>query len=133
MGKKWNIQMSMMKDVLVKKSLQTLRLSWKSIHGVEIHSSVKNKFWRQQSVKVLLTWSIKGPISSKLLEKDTTVNSISYCQLLRKKFTLFIELLLYMQVCVYVFTQPLYHTQKATQELFFSFSWILLIWNWLFF
>ena len=55
---------------------------------------VKKTFYLQQSVKkAMLTvfWDMKELITINFLEKDATVNSASYCQLLRQYFTLFIE------------------------------------------
>ena len=60
----------------------------KTVHKVEnIDSPVKKKFPAQRPVKkVILTvfWDMKGPITIDFLEKDATVNIVSYHQLLRK-------------------------------------------------
>ena len=48
---------------------------------------VKKKFWAQQSgKKMMLTvfWNMKEPITIDFREKAATVNSTSYCQLLRQ-------------------------------------------------
>ena len=65
-----------------------------SVHWVETHCFTGN-FLAQWSVKKLMLtvfWDIKGPfITIDFLEKGATVNSASYCQILRQYFTLFIE------------------------------------------
>ena len=56
-----------------------------TLHVVDTDSSVKKKFWAQQSVKkVMLTvfWNIKGPYATDFFEKGTTVNSAYYCFLI---------------------------------------------------
>ena len=68
--------------------LQLRARSEKKIHRVETHTdSQVKKFRAQLSVnKVMLTvfWDMKGPIKIDFLEKDTIVNSPSFCQLLRQ-------------------------------------------------
>ena len=62
-------------------------------------SPVKEKLLAQQSVKVMLTafWDMKRPIIIDFLEKDASLNSASYCQLVKQYFTLSIYVQLKMQ------------------------------------
>ena len=78
------------KYVLVQKMLTNWPpWAWveKTVDGVETHwLSGKKKFHAQQLTKnVMLTvfWDLKGPITIDFLEKGTTVNSASYCQVLK--------------------------------------------------
>ena len=81
------------KPVLIKKCLQIGLLlepesKRQSLEWKHIDSPAKKKFRIQHSVKkVMLTvfCDMKGTITIDFLEKDTTVNSTSYCQLLRQK------------------------------------------------
>ena len=69
--------------------------------------SVKKTFWTQRPVKVLLTliWDMKWPIDIDLLEKDESVDRVSYCEIF-VKFTIVIEcpsriyINIYVCVCV---------------------------------
>ena len=64
------------------------------IEWLYVDSSVKKKFCEHRSVKkVILTvsWDMKGLITVDFHKNGTIGNSASYCQIIKKYFTLFIE------------------------------------------
>ena len=83
--------MYMMKHVLVnvqkcaKHRSAAMSLSQKNSSWSGNTVTLKKRFQAQWSVKVMLTifWDMKGHITTDFLEKGTTINSISYYQLLR--------------------------------------------------
>ena len=59
---------------------------WQSMEWKHVGSLVKKKFKSQQSTrKVILTvfWDMQGPITISFLQKESFVNSVNYCELLK--------------------------------------------------
>ena len=60
-------------------------MEWK-----HIESQVKEEFQVHESVKKVMLavfWDMKGPLAIDFFKKGATVNSTSYCQLIKQNFS----------------------------------------------
>ena len=60
----------------------------KTVQGVETYRlSGKEKVqWSVKKMMLTVFWHMKGPIIIDFLEKDATINSVFYCEILRQNF-----------------------------------------------